>query len=587
MRQVEKEALIRELPQRMPEEMLRWAKRELRSELGGEFLIWKAARVRGETELCWIMDNDLREGKSVWAAEVTCSCCHETFYTMGGKQSFFLAIGPDGCSYNVDPRTNECDAEEDIQYVELGENDGGNCPYCGMEATAIHASRVRGGRTKRIMLTSLGRIREYGVIYYWMAEKKIDEYGTWYTGTPIAAYVIGKNREIVKYARYRPGVCGGCMRYMWGEWSICRNASDVGNQIYSDWGSINNRKKGAVCYREIGTMVGTTVERTGLYAMASWGENDLLGYLAFWKAHSGVENLAVQGFQKIVSEMVHRSITGGFRLEKRKPNEILGMRKEDYRKAAADGRIRNWDGYQWREYHGFMGKNPELVWEDFVEMQKFFGNRILVPGELGEKPKKVKGYMEKQGLNGNQVQLLVDVRRMGRTIYNRALTNEELWPRDLRMFHDQLMEMQLATQKEADRRLYESGFREVKEAYGNLEWNDGELAIFLPMSNGELIREGEVLRHCVGGYGKAHIEGTDVIWFVRHYRRPERSYYTLDINMKTGKEVQLHGYGNEHHGKNKEHKHTIPKKVRDFCDRWEEEILRPYIEKREREKRSA
>lgn len=586
MTQREKDELLKELPERMPEEMLRWAKRELKSELGGEYLIWKAVRVRNAPEMEWLMCNDLRPGKSVWAAEVTCSCCHESFLTMGGKDGFFLAIGPDGEYYTVDPRTNECEYETDIQYVELGENDGAHCPYCGMEATAIHSSRVKGGRTKRIMLTSLGRLRDYGVIYYWMAENRIDEYGTWYAGRPIAAYVIDEKQKIVKYARYRTGKMGACMGYR-EEWSLSRTASDVGKQIYSDWESINNRKKGAICYRETETMVGSTAEKTGLYAMASWGENELLWYLKLWKAHKGVENLAVQGFQKIVSEMMYRGIPGGFRLEKKKPYEMLGMKKEDYRKAAADGRIRSWDAFQWREYHEFTKRNPEYGWADYMEMQRFFRNRLLAPGEMGEKPRKVKAYLEKQGLKGNQVQLLVDVRRMGSAIYERALTQEELWPRDLRRYHEQLIDMQRATQMEADRRLYEEGFREVKEDYGQLEWNDGELAIFLPMSNGELIKEGEVLRHCVGGYGKSHIERTDVIWFVRHYRRPERSYYTLDINMQTGKEVQLHGYGNEHHGKNKEHRHSIPQKVRDFCDRWEREILTPYIRKREKEKRTA
>lgn len=63
------------------------------------------------------------------------------------------------------------------------------------------------------------------------------------------------------------------------------------------------------------------------------------------------------------------------------------------------------------------------------------------------------------------------------------------------------------------------------------------------------------------------------------YRRPERSYYTLQINM-TGtipREIQLHGYGNERHGDHKQFKHTIPKKVRDFCDRWERDVLLPWF----------
>ena len=68
---------------------------------------------------------------------------------------------------------------------------------------------------------------------------------------------------------------------------------------------------------------------------------------------------------------------------------------------------------------------------------------------------------------------------------------------------------------------------------------------------------------------------TDVIFFVRHARRPERSWYTLDICM-TGsepREVQLHGYRNEWCGRKRL---RIPPKVREFCDRWKKEVLLPW-----------
>ena len=42
------------------------------------------------------------------------------------------------------------------------------------------------------------------------------------------------------------------------------------------------------------------------------------------------------------------------------------------------------------------------------------------------------------------------------------------------------------------------------------------------------------------------------------------------------KRSQLHGYGNEHHGDNKQYRHSIPKKVLDFCQRWEEHVVMPW-----------
>ena len=112
--------------------------------------------------------------------------------------------------------------------------------------------------------------------------------------------------------------------------------------------------------------------------------------------------------------------------------------------------------------------------------------------------------------------------------------------------------------------------------------------MILPRSYAELLQEGNTLRHCVGGYSSSHISGRDTIFFVRRYRRPERSYYTLDIDMTDRPyRKQLHGYGNERHGVHKEHRHRIPQKVLDFCDRWEREILQPWYLEQTKQKEGA
>jgi hypothetical protein len=48
--------------------------------------------------------------------------------------------------------------------------------------------------------------------------------------------------------------------------------------------------------------------------------------------------------------------------------------------------------------------------------------------------------------------------------------------------------------------------------------------------------------------------------------------------------VQLHGYGNERHGINKQYSHRIPQKVLDFCARWEREILMPWWRDNQKDK---
>ena len=200
---------------------------------------------------------------------------------------------------------------------------------------------------------------------------------------------------------------------------------------------------------------------------------------------------------------------------------------------------------------------------------------------------KYEGYFQKQEIPIRELQLLADTRRFAQELHPRQkLTEEELWPRQLRETHDRLSAARVLQLDEGKFQRIQAGFDAVLEKYGELQWTDGELEILLPKSNQELVREGQVLRHCVGTYGESHAKGEKIILFVRHHRRPERCYYTLNISFAGDRprEVQLHGYGNEHDGPQKQYAHKIPAKVRAFVDRWEQEILIPWFVSQKKEK---
>ena len=188
-------------------------------------------------------------------------------------------------------------------------------------------------------------------------------------------------------------------------------------------------------------------------------------------------------------------------------------------------------------------------------------------------PVQVVRYLKKQDALQDGVQLLIDYRKMLRDA-GLAEDGETLWPRDLMAAHDRVVQLWTGRGNAS----YQMGFTSTFIKYRELEWTDGDLCVVLPRTEEDLAAEGKTLRHCVGTYGNQHCSGNP-IFFIRHYRRPERSYYTLQINMNKAipVEVQLHGYGNERHGDRKQYRHKIPQKVRDFCDRWEREVLMPWF----------
>ena len=67
------------------------------------------------------------------------------------------------------------------------------------------------------------------------------------------------------------------------------------------------------------------------------------------------------------------------------------------------------------------------------------------------------------------------------------------------------------------------------------------------MTEAEIMNEGQMLHHCVGGYATRHLERGTTILFLRANETPDKSYYTIEVrNIDTCPNVvQIHGFGNK------------------------------------------
>ena len=155
-----------------------------------------------------------------------------------------------------------------------------------------------------------------------------------------------------------------------------------------------------------------------------------------------------------------------------------------------------------------------------------------------------------------------------------------LWPPRLRAAHDRVA---MAARYTTDRRTKEQ-FEEMSRIAQGLTWKHNGIIIRPAATPEELVQEGATLKHCVGGYAKSHASGR-IILFIRHERRPERSWYTLNVDLKTKKIIQNHGYRNEILP-NGTHL-CIPKEVQDFVLAWTETILNPWVMPKKKQKEIA
>lgn len=525
-----------------------------------------------------------KTAKHRWGASCTCSLCGDNFIAGYHKDGIFLAEGEDGVYYDGY-------VEEGAGVTAFSEGEVVYCPHCWSGVILTRRKDLRNGRTYQVMQAEIVNVEQYTVVMFWLVRRHIDDVGSdTTTFYPHAALVIDTEGKI---RRFREKRLGREVRDV--EWLPCARTKDPMQSPYYSWEAVNERKVGGWTRTFGPDLEGYTGEKTALDRYIGEGGVWPGAYLHVWQKHPQIENLMRQGFGFAVTDEIDRRLANiacwrdlcdappisWVNWSEVKPHKMLHMSKTAFREikkkvwTAEDAGC--WDRY-WRQIDGADALEYETC--RVAVGAKAVGQllEMIAAGWSEFTPIRVVRYLEKQDMLEDGVQHLIDYRKMMQDV-GIAETEETCWPRDLIAAHDRIVQ----SWAEREKMEYQMGFTSAYMLYKNLEWTDGDLCVVLPKVEADLVAEGNTLRHCVGGYGKSHCTGKPV-FFIRHYRRPERSYYTLQIDMKGSlpKEIQLHGYGNERHGEHKQYKHSIPKKVREFCDRWEREVLTPWFAENKR-----
>lgn len=136
--------------------------------------------------------------------------------------------------------------------------------------------------------------------------------------------------------------------------------------------------------------------------------------------------------------------------------------------------------------------------------------------------------------------------------------SDVIFPADLGKAHDAVVaERNRRAREEEERRVaarreqlkreltaLEDGYAELKK---RLEKKYAYAAdgyqIIVPKNGEQIIEEGRVLQHCVGGYAERHLKGKTVILFMRRDSEPDEPFLTIEMDGKNLK--QIHGFRNE------------------------------------------
>ena len=561
--------------------------RNLEDELGGNLLIFARESYCGDTG--WdLYDKSI---KPKWGARCTCTACGEDFWAgwlPGGGITMF--VGEDGTAYDGIP-----DKGSDIDVVAYPDGDNAVCPCCLAQVKVTHRKNLKNGRTHRIMAGSVEIVGDITVVMSWMITRRVDVWGCWDVETePAGAVAILPGRKLRRYTHMARNGYGSS--YMLPDWRLISGRDDPFQIKYYSHEAVCHKKHGAWTWPDVPDLTGTTGEKTGLAEYIKSGGAWPVVYLHLWQQRPAVENLLKCGWTRMIVDRIddetYAAARSGFKCtipetddladwDLVKPREMLFMTKEEIR----HGKDWNWSADTAALWNaacafGLCGTGCATYFNDMI-LKYGFANVNLFVGTATdgyELPAfaKIDAYIEKQYRKFDLplrtgFSMYIDYFKELDELVNDP-QDDEIWPRDLRAAHDRLFSAKKLKEDVSSI----ANFEAIAQKWGALEWSDGEICIRLPRCNNDLVAEGHTLHHCVGGYGKNHLRG-NLVLFVRHARRPERSWYTLNIDT-TGKaphRIQLHGYGNEWaDGKRLQ----IPQRVLDFCDRWEQEILAPVFD---------
>lgn len=130
-----------------------------------------------------------------------------------------------------------------------------------------------------------------------------------------------------------------------------------------------------------------------------------------------------------------------------------------------------------------------------------------------------------------------------REMYRRRLARIDR-SEELKTMHDTIvMDYNRQSGSLTHTRLEEEMVERYNKEHEKYEASDDNFAIKFPKHEYDIITEGKVLCHCVGGYANSHAHGHTTILFLRHKDTPDFPFYTIEVNY--GSLVQIHGAYNK------------------------------------------
>ena len=512
------------VPTEPPEELLPWMRRK--GLLHSEAMIYEADYA---TE--WDFPTEPPTATRRKCVRVSCSCCEAAFHAQYRE-------GQIGC----------CGQRElfGFYHPETGRSEKNygesTCPLCGTEVKVYHCGAVRdcGHTLEHHRPVTVHVVDGLPMIIQWEVCRRVEWINKHAVTTdkiyPHEAYVY-TGKSTIKLVAYDQFMCNYHSRRYWTQRAKCTDGvahpklrMDFDPEIFR----------------------GTFAENSHLAEYIAGNNCCPVTYLRLYQKHPQIENLVMQGAAPLLDSLIlensryKSSYRGGYPTmnlpevdwKEVRPARMLGLTKPEFRAAiSAKWGVKELTFYQAAKAHGIRPEDAALC-------MTYGATACLNWLEQNRPLMKDLRYLEKQKKQTdlNHIRLLtlkyladyLDMAgQLGDDLHDPSLR----WPQHLIAAHDTASTRYTLRKNEIERAKFVRRYGELKKFC----WASDELEIHPAHSQEEMIREGQLLHHCVARYAADHAEGKTAIFFIRRSIDPEKPFYTLELDEHNGTVRQNRG----------------------------------------------
>lgn len=300
----------------------------------------------------------------------------------------------------------------------------------------------------------------------------------------------------------------------------------------------------------------------------SYGESPDVKFLAYSALYSNVERLLKLGFGDFVCSLTEgRPMKRSINWDAPTVQEMFKMRKDEFR------------AFQ-KEYYGLAdfeiyqilrsvksdiqyGAVKEICGRYHYEAAKRIAKAVKARKlnltrtlhYLEKKAKEEKGPRKRPEQKDYETTAIwwTDYLDFAESLKYDLSRGDVLYPKRLKEAHDNASDAVTVQKDKLAFEKYRERYEKLKKKY---EWSDGTYQIIIPKGINDIVEEGKVLSHCVGGYAERHVNGKTTILFMRLANDPEKRLVTIEVKGDTI--CQNYGYKDR----------RVSKKEKEFIEKW-------------------